>query len=222
MNKNKCSDFSNSMPIQERIFALKQLLPSSVELVAVSKFHPNEAIRAAYAGGQRAFAESRPQELAAKVAALPQDIAWHFIGHLQRNKVDLVVGVADLIESVDSERLLAAVAKEAVKKGVTQKILLQIHIAQEESKQGFSAAEATEILNKTIDGIEVVGLMGMASFTQDQSQVRQEFGYIKSLFDRYTTLSVLSIGMSGDWPLAVECGATEVRIGSAIFGERNY
>lgn len=220
MNKNKSSDFSNRMPIQKRIFDLKATLPPRVALVAVSKFKPIEAIQEAYGAGQRLFAESRPQELAAKAAALPSDIEWHFIGHLQRNKVDLVVGVASLIESVDSGRLLEAIGRQAVQKGIVQRVLLQVHIAQEESKQGFSQAEAIEWLQKPVDGIEIVGLMGMASLTDDQRQIGSEFMVLKNLFDRYP-LSVLSIGMSGDWPLAVACGATQVRIGSAIFGERN-
>ena len=208
------------MPISDRIFALKQSLPPSVQLVAVSKFKPSADVLEAYAAGQRAFAESRPQELAAKAAELPRDIEWHFIGRLQRNKVDLVVGTAVLIESVDSERLLEAISKEAVRRGTTQRVLIQVHIAQEESKQGFSEAEAKEILEKPFDGIEVVGLMGMATFTDDMGQVEREFKVLKQLFDRYPALSVLSMGMSGDWPTAVACGSTEVRIGSAIFGTR--
>ncbi len=196
-------------------------LPKNVKLCAVSKFHPASCIEELYGVGHRIFGESRPQELAQKAAALPSDIEWHFIGHLQTNKVNLVVEHASLIESVDSGRLLSAISKEAVKQDKKVKVLLQLHIASEEAKQGFTEAEITEILSAPApEGVEIVGLMAMATYTSDEAQIKSEFLQAKSLYDKYPHFTTLSMGMSGDYPIAIECGANSVRIGSIIFGGR--
>lgn len=209
------------MPILDNINNIKSNIPTEVELVAVSKFQPTEALAEAYRVGQRIFAESRPQEMFSKWQTLSKDIQWHFIGHLQTNKVPLIAPFVALIHSVDSERLLATLSKEAVKIGRTLKVLLEVHVAQEQTKQGFSATEVCQILDRpTPDGIEIVGLMGMASFTEDETQLRSEFTTLKSLFDQYPSLTTLSMGMSNDYRLAIECGSNMVRIGSAIFGSR--
>ncbi len=209
------------MSIAQNFTQIASTIPSSVTLCAVSKFHPKEAIEEVYALGHRVFGESRPQELALKAELLPQDIEWHFIGHLQTNKAAVVVKYASLIESVDSHRLLSAISKEAQKAEKRVKVLLQMHIASEESKQGFSMGEIEEILaSEPLPNVEIVGLMGMASYTDDMEIVRGEFMELSSLYNRYPTLSVLSMGMSGDYTLAIECGSTNVRIGSSIFGSR--
>ena len=208
---------------------MKEELPSEVKLVAVSKFHPLEAILEAYAEGQKAFGENRPQEFAAKAVQLPQDIEWHFIGHLQTNKLKLVLPYAYIVESVDSVRLLEAVNAWGEKNGRTVRILLEVHIGAEETKQGFTPEEVPDLLAKAADYPYIVfcGLMGMASHTDDEEAVRKDFALIKSLFDECRALypgissfKRLSIGMSDDWRLAVEYGSTEVRIGTAIFGNR--
>ena len=208
---------------------IKKELPSEVKLVAVSKFHPLEAILEAYAEGQKAFGENRPQEFAAKAVQLPQDIEWHFIGHLQTNKLKLVLPYAYIVESVDSVRLLEAVNAWGEKNGRTVRILLEVHIGAEETKQGFTPEEVPDLLAKAADYPYIVfcGLMGMASHTDDEEAVRKDFALIKSLFDEcralypgMSSVKRLSIGMSDDWRLAVEYGSTEVRIGTAIFGNR--
>lgn len=201
---------------------IQKSLPVGVKLCAVSKFHPAEDIAELYRAGHRVFGESRPQEFAAKAEMLPRDIEWHFIGHLQTNKVALVVPYAAVIESVDSQRLLDAIAREAVKVGRIVDILLQVHIAEEDSKQGFSADEVRAIVGGEFpDGVRVVGLMGMATYTDDMGQVRREFEVLRSLYVEFGGFTVLSMGMSGDYGLAVECGSNLVRIGSAIFGSRS-
>lgn len=222
------------MGISSEILRLKEELPSTVKLVAVSKFNPAEAIQEAYDAGQRIFAESRPQEMQQKVAVLPGDIQWHFIGHLQTNKLKMVLPYASLVHSVDSERLLGEISKYAVKNGLNVKCLLEVFIAQEESKQGFSEEELFDLLSRfsasPLPGVEICGLMGMASFTDDQEQIRGEFAQLKGIFDRarekyVSTLpgfNELSMGMSGDYKIAVEYGSTMVRIGTTIFGARNY
>ena len=220
------------MSIGQEIIKINNELPSTVKLVAVSKFHPVECIAEAYEAGQRIFAESRPQELAAKVEVLPKDIEWHFIGHLQTNKLKMVVPYASLIHSVDSRKLLMEINKYAVNKGLKARILLEMFIAQEESKQGFSQEEIMEIVEEIsrqpLEGLELCGLMGMASFTEDQQKVRSEFeslsaafNHIKEIYgDKFPHFKELSMGMSNDYPIAIECGSTLVRIGTRIFGSR--
>lgn len=214
------------MGIADNIRKLKSELPSTVELVAVSKFKPVEAIREAYEAGQRSFGENRPQELAAKAPQLPGDIVWHFIGHLQTNKVKMVVPYAHLIHSVDSERLLAEIDKAARAAGKVMDCLLEIHIAEEQTKQGFTPDEAVALAKEAgrYPNIRLRGVMGMATFTDDREQVRREFRSLKAVSERLSFLpgcDTVSMGMSGDWPIAVEEGTTIVRIGTAIFGKRN-
>ena len=214
------------MGIADNIRKLKSELPSTVELVAVSKFKPVEAIREAYEAGQRSFGENRPQELAAKAPQLPADIVWHFIGHLQTNKVKMVVPYAHLIHSVDSERLLAEIDKAARAAGKVMDCLLEIHIAEEQTKQGFTPDEAVALARDAgrYPNIRLRGVMGMATFTDDREQVRREFRSLKAVSERLSFLpgcDTVSMGMSGDWPIAVEEGTTIVRIGTAIFGKRN-
>lgn len=220
--------------IAENLQKIQSQLPPQVTLVAVSKFHPSEAIREAWAAGQRIFAESRPQELAAKVEELADcpGLEWQFIGHLQTNKLKMVLPYVSLVQSVDSQHLLDAIEKWAAGAGQKVRVLLEMHVALEESKQGFYEEEILELLLRaTGDGtyphIVFCGLMGMATNTDDAEQVRADFtrvrsymDYLQDLFPELTDFNTLSIGMSADFPLAVECGSTMVRIGSAIFGER--
>ena len=212
------------MSIAERIHDLSKALPRRVKLVAVSKFKPACDIMEAYSAGQRAFGESRPQELSAKAAVLPKDIEWHFIGHLQTNKVRSVVEAASLIQSVDSERLLRAIDKAAESLGKTARCLMEIHISQESTKQGFSFDEAAEIVGRRSEfpHTKLLGVMGMASFTSDKEQVRQEFRILREFCISLGAedFNQISMGMSDDFPLAVEEGATIVRIGTSIFGSR--
>ena len=216
--------------IQENIIAIKKELPPDVKLVAVSKFHPAEAIREAYAAGQRVFGENRPQEFAAKVEALRDlDLEWHFIGHLQTNKLKMVLPYASLVQSVDSLHLLEAVNEWGARNGKVINVLLEMHVAAEATKQGFYDEEVLDILFRaeSFKNIRFCGLMGMATNTDEQDDIRADFGrikafmdYLRDLFPELTDFKELSIGMSGDWPVAVEFGATIVRIGTAIFGER--
>jgi len=214
------------MSITSAIQQIKSELPSTVQLVAVSKFKPASDILEAYRAGQRAFGENRPQELAAKAAELPADIQWHFIGHLQTNKVKLVVPHATLIHSVDSERLLAEIDKVSRNLGKTSDILLEVHIAEETTKQGLSPEEAEALAGRmaAYPNVRLRGVMGMATFTDDMTQVRREFRTLKALSERLSGIpgcDQVSMGMSEDWPVAVEEGTTIVRIGTAIFGKRN-
>lgn len=255
--------------IRDNLSTIRKELPSGVTLVAVSKFHPSSAIREAYEAGQRDFAESRPQELAAKAAELPLDIRWHFIGHLQRNKLKMVLPYAYLIHSVDSVKLLDEIQKFAAKENLRVRILLEVFISSDSTKQGFSFEEARNLISifasqgapsqgaspqaapskdalpqaapsqgaSPYPNIILCGLMGMASLTDDTSRILAEFRSLKSLFDEARSLratlraaqdddvplrefEILSMGMSGDYPLAIEAGATHVRIGTAIFGPR--
>ena len=220
--------------IAENLQKIQSQLPPQVTLVAVSKFHPSEAIREAWAAGQRVFAESRPQELAAKVEALSDcpGLEWQFIGHLQTNKLKMVLPYVSLVQSVDSQHLLDAIEKWAASESHIVSVLLEMHVALEESKQGFYEEEILDILMRAVaDGaykhIRFCGLMGMATNTDDAEQVRADFtrvrsymDYLLDLFPELTDFKTLSIGMSADFPIAVECGSTMVRIGSAIFGER--
>ena len=217
------------MSIQENYHKIKAQIPENVELVAVSKFHPVEKIKEVYDCGQKVFGENKVQELLTKVNELPADIQWHLIGHLQTNKVKYIAPFIDTIQSVDSEKLLLEINKEAVKNNRKIKVLLQVKIAEEETKYGLEIAEAKEIFSNYLENqypnIEILGLMGMATFTDNKNQVKSEFLVLKSLFDELSTfkkLETLSMGMSDDFALAIECGSTSVRIGSAIFGVRNY
>ena len=217
------------MSIQENFDTIKSKIPENVELVAVSKFHSIEKIKEVYDCGQRVFGENKVQELLTKVDDLPKDIQWHLIGHLQTNKVKYIAPFIDTIQSVDSEKILIEINKEAAKNNRTIKVLLQVKIAEEETKYGLEIAEAKEIFSNYLEhkypNIEILGLMGMATFTNNKNQVKSEFLVLKSLFDELSTfknLEKLSMGMSDDFPLAIECGANSVRIGSAIFGVRNY
>ena len=222
------------MSISSEIERLNNELPSTVKLVAVSKFNPSEAIMEAYQAGQRIFGESRPQELLQKVQELPSDIQWHFIGHLQTNKLKMVLPYASLIHSVDSERLLKEINKYAVKNGLKVKCLLELFVAQEETKQGFSKEELLSLMDsmqsEPLEGVEICGLMGMASFVEDEQQIRGEFAALKETFEQirekyistHPNFNELSMGMSGDYKIAVEMGSTMVRIGTTIFGARNY
>ncbi len=209
-------------------------LPSTVKLVAVSKFNPNEAIKQAYEAGQRIFAESRPQELFQKVQSLPDDIQWHFIGHLQTNKLKMVLPYVSLIHSIDSTKLLMEVNKYAIAHNLKVNCLLQLHIAQEESKQGFDKEEILGIMEQLssnpLEGVEICGLMGMASFVDNKEQIYSEFQQLKEFYqllkEKYISthpnFKELSMGMSGDYKIAIDLGSTMVRIGTSIFGARNY
>lgn len=208
-------------------------IPAGVRLVAVSKFHPVEKLMAAYEAGQRRFGESRVQELLAKEPQMPADVEWHFIGHLQTNKVKQLVGKASLIESIDSERLLDIVDQESRKAGVTTRVLMQVHVAREETKFGFWPEELLDYFRarkfENLTNTHICGVMGMASNTDNAERVSQDFAAIAEVYKEILRLcpdlrgfDTLSMGMSGDWPLAVEHGSNMVRIGTAIFGEREY
>lgn len=217
------------MSLQSNYQNILSQLPENVKLVTVSKTNPAEKIKEVYDLGQRAFGENKVQELLEKQPVLPNDIEWHLIGHLQTNKVKFVAGFISMIESVDSEKLLKEIDKEALKNERKINVLLQVKIAKEETKFGLTVDEAKDIFNKYLDenypNIAIKGLMGMASFVDDETQIREEFAILKQLFDELSSLKpleTLSMGMSGDFPLAIECGSNSVRVGSAIFGERNY
>lgn len=210
---------------------IKEELPSGVKLVAVSKFHPFEAILEAYNEGQRAFGENRPQEFALKAVQLPPDIEWHFIGHLQTNKLKLVLPYAYMVESIDTLHLLEAVNNWGEKYNKVISVLLEVHIGAEETKQGFTPSEVKAVLQMTgeFPYVHFRGLMGMASHTDDEEAIAADFQTIKALFDecralypQFTDFDQLSIGMSDDWQIATRYGSTEVRIGTAIFGNREY
>lgn len=215
--------------IKERIEKVLMELPSGVTLVAVSKFKPVEDIMQAYQAGQRIFAESRPQELVQKVEQLPSDVQWHFIGHLQTNKLKMVLPYVSLVQSVDSVHLLSEIERWAAQNSGKVEVLLELHLGMEETKQGFHEEEIMEVLFDADKFPHVVfrGLMGMASNTDDSSVVEADFeridsfmAYLVETFPELESFNQLSIGMSGDWELAVRHGSTMVRIGSAIFGGR--
>jgi len=222
------------MSIQQNIEEIRKHIPANVKLVCVSKFHPSETLMEAYKCGERVFGESKVQELCGKQETLPNDILWHFIGHLQSNKIKFIVPFVELIHGVDSYKLLEEINKQAIKAGRTVNCLLQIHIAKEETKFGFSAEELMETLSdgkwKELSGINICGLMGMATYTENREQIRNEFKGLKALLDKakeqYFTnkpsFCELSMGMSDDYQLAIEEGSTLVRIGSSIFGHREY
>ncbi|MBK6951112.1 MAG: YggS family pyridoxal phosphate-dependent enzyme [Crocinitomicaceae bacterium] len=218
--------------VAENIIRIKSTLPSNVNLIAVSKTKPASDIQKAYDAGQRIFGENKVQELVSKYDALPKDIEWHMIGHLQSNKVKYMAHFVSLIHGVDSFSLLKEINKQAQKNNRIQNVLLQFHIAQEETKFGFSYDEAEQMLSSNeydnLENISVVGIMGMASFTDNQSQIHTEFKMLKSYFDQLkkqffsdkNSFKEISMGMSGDYQIAIEEGSTMVRIGSSIFGGR--
>tara|TARA_R110001592_G_scaffold225276_1_gene481059 strand:- start:3002 stop:3661 length:660 start_codon:yes stop_codon:yes gene_type:complete len=218
------------MSITETLQQIKSSLPEHVTLVAVSKTKPNEDILEAYQIGQRIFGENKVQELTEKYDSLPKDIEWHMIGHLQSNKVKYITPFVSLIHGVDSFKLLKEINKRAEQNNRVINCLLQIHIAEEETKFGFNEAEVIELLAsdefKSLKNVNIVGLMGMATFTENEAQIKKEFTSLKNLFDKLLTfnikLSTLSMGMSGDYQLALECGSNMIRVGSSIFGNRNY
>jgi len=216
------------MNISDNLNTLLQSLPSHVTLVAVSKTKPLEDLKAVYNTGHRIFGENKVQELVSKWEALSKDIQWHMIGHLQRNKVKFIAPFVHLIHGVDSERLLKEIDKQAAKNNRKIPCLLQIHIAQESTKFGLSDSELEKILSEkeTYPNIVFKGLMGMASFTSNLQQVSEEFAFLKALYDRAAanmeTFDTLSMGMSGDYELAIAQGSTMIRVGSKIFGERNF
>lgn len=222
------------MGIAENINLLKREIPEGVNLVAVSKTKPNSAIQEAYEAGHRIFGENKVQELSRKYEELPKDIEWHFIGHLQSNKVKYIAPFVSLIHGVDSWKLLKMINKEGRKNDRVIPCLLQFHIAEEETKFGLDLEEAKALLEmpelKELEHIDLVGVMGMATYTDNESQVRKEFGKLKSIFEQLKdvyfagkdSFKEISMGMSGDYQLAVDEGSTMVRVGSRIFGEREY
>lgn len=218
------------MEISENIKKYKEELGDSVTLVAISKTKPESEILEAYKAGQRVFGENKIQEMAEKWENLPKDIQWHMVGHVQSNKVKYMAPFVSLIHAVDSLKLLKEIDKEAEKNNRTIDCLLQIKIAKEDTKFGLDVDEAKEILSSDalseLKNICIIGLMGMATFTEDEAIVKGEFDYLRSVYDNIKKeqpqFKVLSMGMSGDYKIAVTCGSNMVRIGSAIFGERNY
>lgn len=219
--------------IAVRLAEIKSAIPQGVRMVAVSKFHPVEKLREAYDAGQRLFGESRQQELLAKVDMMPSDVQWHFIGHLQTNKVRGIIGKVAMIESVDTERLLKVIDAESARTGVVTRVLMQVHVAKEETKFGFSPEELLQFFAEhryeALTSTHICGIMGMASNTDDMDRVRDDFRRIaqcKSAIDRVAPdlrgFDIVSMGMSHDYQLAIECGANLVRIGTAIFGDREY
>jgi len=220
--------------IKQNIRDIKALLPKGVELIAVSKYHPAECITEAYDAGQRIFGESHERELTAKAAALPTDIEWHFIGHLQTNKVRFIAPYISMIDAVDSVRLMREINKQAARNNRTIDILLELHIAAEESKYGFSLDECRRMLEegewRDMTNLHIAGIMMMASNVDDKEQIKSEFLTARDFFyeikNKYfsadDSFQHRSYGMSHDWQIAVECEATMVRIGTAIFGERVY
>ena len=222
------------MSIQTNLKETLATLPPHVRLVAVSKFHPNEALQEAYDAGQRIFGESKVQEMTQKYESLPKDIEWHFIGHLQTNKIKYMAPYVAMIHGVDSFKLLIEINKQAAKVGRIIPCLLQIHIAQEETKFGFSFEECKEMLMagewKGLKNISLCGIMGMATNTEDEEEIRKEFQSLRNFFQEIkqgffsedSAFKEISMGMSDDYPLAIEYGSTLIRIGSRIFGNRYY
>ena len=222
------------MSIKENLNHIKAQVGEKATLVAVSKTKPNEDIMEAYEAGQRIFGENKVQELAAKYESLPKDIEWHMIGHLQSNKVKYIAPFVQLLHGVDSEKLLKVVHKEGVKCDRKIPCLLQVHIAEEETKFGFSEDELVQLLTdelvESLNHVDICGLMGMATYTDDEEQIRKEFAHLKLIFTNLKkrvfasqeSFREISMGMSGDFEIAMEEGSTMVRVGSSIFGHRNY
>src|SRR5690606_29540643 len=223
------------MNIKDNLLRIKEALPQHVTLVAVSKTKSNEEIMEAYQTGQRVFGENKVQEMVEKWEHLPKDIEWHMIGHLQRNIVKYIASFVSLMHGVDSFKLLKEINKQALKADRVISCLLQVHIAEEDTKFGMDASELNDLVNgkefKELNAVKVVGLMGMATFTEDTTQIENEFNHLNSIFESLKStyprtdnfeLSIRSMGMSGDYNIAIQCGSTMVRIGSHIFGSRNY
>ena len=222
------------MDIKANLREVRAHLPEGVRLVAVSKYHPAAAIEEAYQAGQRIFGESREQELSEKQELLPKDIEWHFIGHLQTNKVKYIAPFIAMIHAVDTYRLLAEIDKQARKHDRVIPCLLELHIAKEESKYGFSFESCRQMLEQepwqTLKNISICGVMGMATFTDDNAEIEREFRSLKAFFDELKqthfahseAFREVSMGMSHDYQIATSCGSTLVRVGSKIFGERQY
>ncbi|MDA9335148.1 YggS family pyridoxal phosphate-dependent enzyme [Flavobacteriaceae bacterium] len=218
------------MSINTNLSQLRSQLPDEVTLVAVSKTKPVADLMEAYEAGQRIFGENKIQEMAEKQQQMPKDIQWHMIGNVQRNKVKYMASFVDLIHGVDSVKLLNEINKQAEKHQRTISCLLQLKIAQEDTKFGMTSEDAYALLNsdhfKSLKNISIVGVMGMASFTNNATQIKEEFTDLKNTFERLKKntpeLEIISMGMSGDFPLAIECGSTMIRVGSRIFGARNY
>jgi len=219
--------------IAENIERVRAGLPEGVELVAVSKFHPINALREAYDAGQRVFGESRVQEISEKFDQMPDDVRWHFIGHLQTNKVKPLIGRVALIESVDSERLLSLIDRLSAERGVVTRVLMQVHVAAEETKTGFLPEELLEYFRlRKFEGLKAThlcGIMGMATNTDDKVRIKADFEAIAGLRKQILEIApdlrgfdTVSMGMSDDYPLAIECGSTMVRVGTMIFGAREY
>ena len=217
------------MSIKSNLLNIKSSLPENVTLVAVSKTKPVADLMEAYEAGQRVFGENKIQEMADKFEQMPKDIEWHMIGHVQTNKVKFMAPFVSLVHGVDSLKLLEEINKQALKNNRIIDCLLQIHIAEEDTKFGLDEAELTDLLHsetfKNLKNIKIKGLMGMATFTENQDQIKKEFLHLKTIFEKFSILnsnfSILSMGMSGDYQLAIDCGSTMVRIGSSIFGGRN-
>lgn len=220
------------MTIQENLLQILNSIPDHVTLVAVSKTKPNSDLMEAYNAGQRVFGENKIQEMAKKYEDLPKDIEWHMIGHVQRNKVKYMADFVSLVHGVDSLKLLREINKQAKKSKRVIDCLLQIKIAEEDSKFGISSKEAAEILQSKefleLKNVCIKGVMGMATFTDNQEQIKKEFSFLKTTFEELRKmnssncqLKIVSMGMSDDYPLAIECGSTMIRVGSRIFGERN-
>lgn len=217
--------------IRENLSKIQSTLPSEVCLVAVSKTKPMSDLQKAYDAGQREFGENKIQEMTEKWEQLPKDIHWHMIGHVQTNKIKYMAPFVHLIHGCDREKVVKMVNKEAAKVNRVIDVLLQVHIAEEDSKFGFNESELDELITSSrlcdYPNVRVRGLMGMATFTEDKEQIAREFKALKALFDKYSPdfgseFDTLSMGMSGDYQLAIECGSTMVRVGSSIFGVRNY
>lgn len=226
------------MSIQSNLHDIKSTLPENVTLVAVSKTKPVSDLMEAYNAGQRIFGENKIQEMVEKWEVMPKDIQWHMIGHVQTNKVKFMAPFVSLIHGVDSLKLLQEINKQALKNNRIIDCLLQMHIAEEETKFGLDEEELSALLNSNefqgMKNIRILGLMGMATFTDNQEQIRKEFTHLKSIFNKLQSLNTdsdnyrncqlntISMGMSGDYKLAIECGSTMIRVGSSIFGNRNY
>ncbi|MCF6132087.1 YggS family pyridoxal phosphate-dependent enzyme [Flavobacterium wongokense] len=214
------------MPIAANLLEIQATIPENVTLVAVSKTKPVSDLMQAYQAGQRIFGENKIQEMTDKWEEMPKDIQWHMIGHVQTNKVKYMAEYVSLVHGVDSLKLLQEINRQAAKHKRIIACLLQVYIAEEESKFGLDENELNEILQfvqndkNGLQNIKVIGLMGMATFTDNQAQIKKEFQHLKSIFDKHKQLTTLSMGMSGDYQLAIECGSTMVRIGSSIFGGR--
>lgn len=215
------------MSIAENLLSIKNNLPEHVTLVAVSKTKPVADLMEAYNAGQRIFGENKIQEMTEKWEQMPKDIQWHMIGHVQTNKVKFMAEYVSLIHGIDSLKLLQEINKQAKKHNRVIDCLLQMHIAEEETKFGLDEKELNEIFDfiqnneESMKNIRIVGLMGMATFTDNQDQIKKEFTYLKSIFDKLQCLNTISMGMSGDYKLAIACGSTMIRVGSSIFGGRN-